>query len=726
MFSCFFKMKFKRFSEILLPNPFLILCLLYNPVFGSATRYQKNSSNVGDILLNIFGGPFAVVSSQDEASSACQEHSKLYLQALANMTPWAINMYDASTKIPSGLVTGNVQQLGNYDQCLRIEVQNGDVLAFRGQQCRATIHFEVTGEDSGNRTRTDTRRSLDMKDLFYAALEAAGVYDWKDTKSAPYVWAFCVPSSCSTTDVQRALQKSLSPLTVPGRVEAMVSVTSSDCHVADPTGTQLSAADLGILVLLAVVLVFLIASTSYDLIVSRKYAGKKSKGVAHSVLVSFSLTTNGRNLLSCSTSSDTMPSLNGLRFISIFWILLGHTYYMKSVSSNINNIVVKHFDQSLSMMLIMNGTLTTDTFFLLSGILLAYVFMRDRQKKQPFNLATFYIHRYLRLTPPYAFVIFFYATLLSRLGSGPLWDTWAGANRDYCVANWWTNLLYINNYINLDQMCLNQTWYLAVDMQLFWLSPLLLYPLARWPRFGKGLLAFVIFLSIIIPFAITFAERLTAVMLYNKDLLPVAAVYSFIYTKTYARAGPYLIGIALGYLLHVLRNKHISIPMVRMYFSSHAVSAGPVNAFLSWRLFVPLSRLTYSAYLCHYVVLLYNAGSIRAPGYLSEYTVVHEFAGNLMFTLVLAAVISLAFEVPFMNLDRIVIKRQPRDATPTAKGVSIVPAAGNAVQPSGFHSNTIHQDNREGAPSVYVISEKTSLPVVQLKSYENKAFDGGR
>lgn len=91
MFSCFFKTKFKRFSEILLPYLFLILCQLYNPVFSSATRYQKNSSNVGDVLLNIFGGPFAVVSSQNEVSSACQEHSKLYLQALANMTPWAIN-----------------------------------------------------------------------------------------------------------------------------------------------------------------------------------------------------------------------------------------------------------------------------------------------------------------------------------------------------------------------------------------------------------------------------------------------------------------------------------------------------------------------------------------------------------------------------------------------------------------------------------------------------------
>jgi hypothetical protein len=64
---------------------------------------------------------------------------------------------------------------------------------------------------------------------------------------------------------------------------------------------------------------------------------------------------------------------------------------------------------------------------------------------------------------------------------------------------------------------MNQTWYLAVDMQLFWLSPLLLYPLAKWPRFGKGLLAFATFASIAVPFAITFALRLTAVMLYTKQ-----------------------------------------------------------------------------------------------------------------------------------------------------------------------------------------------------------------
>jgi len=39
-------------------------------------------------------------------------------------------------------------------------------------------------------------------------------------------------------------------------------------------------------------------------------------------------------------------------------------------------------------------------------------------------------------------------------------------------------------------------------------------------------------------------------------------VYLLIYTRTYARAGPYLIGIALGYLLHALKNRQINIPMV--------------------------------------------------------------------------------------------------------------------------------------------------------------------
>jgi hypothetical protein len=84
-------MEFKPFREALLWNVFLILCPLYNQMFASAATSRKDFSNVGDVLLKVFGGPFAVVSSQNEVSSVCQEHGELYLQALASLTPWAIN-----------------------------------------------------------------------------------------------------------------------------------------------------------------------------------------------------------------------------------------------------------------------------------------------------------------------------------------------------------------------------------------------------------------------------------------------------------------------------------------------------------------------------------------------------------------------------------------------------------------------------------------------------------
>ena len=37
---------------------------------------------------------------------------------------------------------------------------------------------------------------------------------------------------------------------------------------------------------------------------------------------------------------------------------------------------------------------------------------------------------------------------------------------------------------------MGETWYLAVDMQLFLMAPFLIYPLWRWKKVGLTLLAF--------------------------------------------------------------------------------------------------------------------------------------------------------------------------------------------------------------------------------------------
>lgn len=179
--------------------------------------------------------------------------------------------------------------------------------------------------------------------------------------------------------------------------------------------------------------------------------------------------------------------------------------------------------ESWTSLLILNGNLVTDTFFLLGGILLMYTEL-GRKEKQPhtynINVIKLYFHRYLRLTPTYAVVIGFYATLFYKIGSGPHWDSAVGVNRDFCGDNWWTNLLYINNYIDVPNMCMSQSWYLSVDMQLVWISPIFLYPVVV---LGMKHIASVIVLSaglaisIAAPLLITYFDRLTGTMLYYKE-----------------------------------------------------------------------------------------------------------------------------------------------------------------------------------------------------------------
>lgn len=44
------------------------------------------------------------------------------------------------------------------------------------------------------------------------------------------------------------------------------------------------------------------------------------------------------------------------------------------------------------------------------------------------------------------------ATWLVHAGRGPFWENLVGKEYRRCRSNWWTNLLYINNYANKEEM----------------------------------------------------------------------------------------------------------------------------------------------------------------------------------------------------------------------------------------------------------------------------------
>lgn len=130
------------------------------------------------------------------------------------------------------------------------------------------------------------------------------------------------------------------------------------------------------------------------------------------------------------------------------------------------------------------------------------------KRKGRVNFGLLYIFRYIRLTPAYLAIIALYSTIYPRLGSGPLWNARIGLEQDRCQSSWWANLLYINNYVATEKLCMFQSWYLSTDTQLFILAPLILYPLWRWRKLGMGILGAATVVTTLIPFVVTLVKKM--------------------------------------------------------------------------------------------------------------------------------------------------------------------------------------------------------------------------
>jgi peptidoglycan/LPS O-acetylase OafA/YrhL len=73
--------------------------------------------------------------------------------------------------------------------------------------------------------------------------------------------------------------------------------------------------------------------------------------------------------------------------------------------------------------------------------------MKETSRGKKINVSfiiKYYVHRYIRITPPYMVMVFISLTLTKYIGSGPFYPP-EGFEPSECKYNWWHNLLYINN-----------------------------------------------------------------------------------------------------------------------------------------------------------------------------------------------------------------------------------------------------------------------------------------
>ncbi|XP_031625477.1 uncharacterized protein LOC116342116 [Contarinia nasturtii] len=111
-----------------------------NKIVVEQSHIQENVylENIGSKLLRLT--PAFNPSRSENTSTACKIHTRQFFNALNRLDLWAFQMHDASAKIPSGILSGNINQLGDFDQCLNVMAPNNE---FSGKYCLAYVQISV-------------------------------------------------------------------------------------------------------------------------------------------------------------------------------------------------------------------------------------------------------------------------------------------------------------------------------------------------------------------------------------------------------------------------------------------------------------------------------------------------------------------------------------------------------------------------------------------------------
>ncbi|XP_062898086.1 O-acyltransferase like protein [Mobula hypostoma] len=379
------------------------------------------------------------------------------------------------------------------------------------------------------------------------------------------------------------------------------------------------------------------------------------------ILTSFAIQKSVPAMLSTQITAGSYSVINGIRVLSLLWIISGHVCQF-ILLNNLDNPVqwLLSVPNNVLYIFSLGGPfyLSVDTFLLISGLLSARTLLNKHHQlvqALTFKIIKDYVMKRLqRILPLYIYTM---CLLIGMYALVP-WKSLGEVPKsllDKCRRSWWTNLLFINNFVLIDQRCMGWTWYLANDFQF----------------------------HLTTPFFILLLYRLLSHTVYNTEY----------YIKPYCRYGPFLIGIMLGILLHHRKGplltktsaltgwlcclttmavvvalgyalddsvESYSVAPV-LYQSLHRIAwaaavgwiilvcekghAGFVGTFLSSKLWIPLANISYACFLIHPAVIDMYSGLQETLLHYTDINMFYLFIGHT----VLAHIIGFALCIFIQN-----------------------------------------------------------------------------
>ncbi|BES90249.1 nose resistant to fluoxetine protein 6-like [Nesidiocoris tenuis] len=546
------------------------------------------------------------------ANSQCTVDGRIYEKHLQNSSLWAVEMVDASSKGPSGLLMGNNYNFGDFDECAKVHEPFFNIY---GKYVVVKFGFRLH-KKSINITAAPWKTSIG--EYKYPPPESSAWEVFEDTDDRRVTdrnvihWALCVPDSCSDDDIEKSLNETLAPVLAKQKLNISISVVkrftySSRQHVSSDSYA------LYMFLAVSMSLIGLVLVSTYN-----DFTAADDRSNLRPSIKKMSLIYNWEQLFKC--KPQEFPSATGMKALSMMLIIFGHRMMISTFSPLFNQLENEMLVGNLMYTLVKNGALIVNTFLAITGFLTYYKILKDVNANKKINVFHYIYRRWMRLTPLYAYVMAITAIALpylshgGPLGRGVIFDS-------SCATSWWTQLLYINNYVEPTQQCLIPSWYLAADMQLYVVCTICGYVLWLHRKTGLTLLYVVTIVSILVPGVVIYQKSYNGVFLfYFEDFKTLLSSNEFVetYMYTHNRASPYIVGMLGGYLYYrIVTSKTKQWPMTLTWsLFMGALLVHTITWLGAWIFYIPdrpyklyehisyaiLHRAVWAVSICTYII----------------------------------------------------------------------------------------------------------------------------
>ncbi|XP_018574626.1 nose resistant to fluoxetine protein 6-like, partial [Anoplophora glabripennis] len=618
--------------------------------------------------------PLNVFENTTTVTAECKNVYDEYLRRLYQNELNAAKMFDATAKLPSGILRGNVNQYGDFDECMELE---------EAQYCLADINIEPYWREP----------YLKFKNMVHSNFPIRETFDDPKHRVPGFTmirWGFCIPKECTGKDLENAIYEKLN---IPSRIRPAM------CQKAKQ---QQSALTFGDIFTRYFFLSIAIAIGLSSILYSRNKL-ENTVNIWLQLLMCFAIQRNYKIIATIRKNENEIQALHGVRALSALALIISHKVMALFYNPFMNRSVMS---ENLGMKWSVIGRtaiIYTECFMLLSGLLSANSLFADLDKRKTMNFRDKLISRLFRILPNLIAVILFCTYLLPLMGSGPLWPLVVNHHSELCKRYMWRNILLIHNYFGFENMCLTHTHQVGIDMQLFLITPFFVYVIWKYGKAGFWISGAVALLSTILRFWVTWKNSLSHVVHFGIPVSRLFRTASLSYILPTHRITIYLIGIFLAYVLRYSKNTDISkrqrfiiwsilypvtlsawlgpIHMSQKDFKYNKMEAAlyaalsPVfwgigvswviysinrgfgswfGPLLKWKYFVPFTKIAYAVYLVQFPVFFYNVGKTRHVDEYKSYMMMQVVETGVI--VLLSIILTLTIELPFQNIRKVIFR----------------------------------------------------------------------